>query len=62
MSDLRLYISMARYVIDAPTLLHLADAGLRVDPGHQLVAPSRSPPSITCSLPQVRGQPGPIQP
>jgi predicted nucleic acid-binding protein len=31
---------MARYVIDAPTLLHLVDAGLRVDPGHQLVAPS----------------------
>ena len=31
---------MTRYVIDAPTLLHLVDAGLRVDPGHQLVAPS----------------------
>ena len=31
---------MARYVIDAPTLLHLVDAGLAVDPGHQLVAPS----------------------
>jgi hypothetical protein len=31
---------MARYVIDAPTLLHLADAELRVDPGHQLVAPN----------------------
>jgi predicted nucleic acid-binding protein len=31
---------MARYVIDAPTLVHLVDAGLRVDPGHQLVAPS----------------------
>lgn len=31
---------MARYVIDAPTLLHIADAGLRVDPGHQLVAPN----------------------
>jgi predicted nucleic acid-binding protein len=31
---------MARYVIDAPTLLHLVDAGLHVDPGHQLVAPS----------------------
>lgn len=31
---------MARYVIDAPTLLHLVDAGLRVDPGHQLVAPN----------------------
>lgn len=32
--------SMARYVIDAPTLLHLVDAGLRVYPGHQLVAPN----------------------
>lgn len=31
---------MARYVIDAPTLLHLVDAGLRVYPGHQLVAPN----------------------
>jgi predicted nucleic acid-binding protein len=31
---------MARYVIDAPTLLHLVDAGLDVAPEHQLVAPS----------------------
>jgi len=31
---------MARYVIDAQTLLHLVDAGLHVDPGHQLVAPN----------------------
>src|SRR5215469_7500963 len=31
---------MARYVIDAPTLLHLVDADLRVDPSHQLVAPN----------------------
>lgn len=31
---------MSRYVIDAPTLLHLVDAGLRPDPGHQLVAPN----------------------
>ena len=31
---------MARYVIDAPTLLHLADAGLHVHPAHQLVAPN----------------------
>ncbi|WP_123918619.1 hypothetical protein [Georgenia muralis] len=30
---------MARYAIDAPTLLHLVDAGLSVHPGHQLVAP-----------------------
>jgi len=32
--------SMTRYVIDAPTLLHLVDTGVRVDPGHQLVAPN----------------------
>jgi predicted nucleic acid-binding protein len=31
---------VARYVIDAPTLVHLVDAGLTVDPGHQLVAPN----------------------
>lgn len=31
---------MARYVIDAPTLLHLVDAELDVDAGHRLVAPS----------------------
>lgn len=31
---------MARYVIDAPTLVYLVDAGLHVDPGHQLVAPN----------------------
>jgi hypothetical protein len=31
---------MARYVIDAPTLLHLVDAKLHVDPGHRLVAPN----------------------
>ena len=31
---------MARYVIDAPTLLHLVDAGLQVHPSHQLVAPN----------------------
>lgn len=31
---------MARYVIDARTLLHLVDQGMSVDPGHQLVAPS----------------------
>ena len=30
---------MARYVIDAPTLLHLLDRELTVDAGHQLVAP-----------------------
>jgi predicted nucleic acid-binding protein len=31
---------MTRYLIDAPTLLHLVDNELRVDPGHQLVAPN----------------------
>jgi len=31
---------MARFVIDAPTLLHLVDAGLHVGPGHHLVAPN----------------------
>jgi predicted nucleic acid-binding protein len=31
---------VARYVIDAPTLLHLVDAGLHVDPRHKLVAPN----------------------
>jgi predicted nucleic acid-binding protein len=31
---------MARYVIDAPTLLHLVDAELHIDPGHELIAPN----------------------
>jgi|ERR1022692_479381 predicted nucleic acid-binding protein len=31
---------MARYVIDAPTLIRLVDDELRVHPGHQLVAPN----------------------
>ena len=31
---------MARYVIDAPTLLHLVDEDLSLDVGHQLVAPN----------------------
>ena len=31
---------MARYVVDAPTLLHLASAEVRVHPDHQLVAPN----------------------
>ena len=31
---------MGRSVIDAPTLLHLVDAELLVDPVHQLVAPN----------------------
>ena len=31
---------MARYVIDAPTLLHLVAENVAVDSGHQLVAPN----------------------
>jgi predicted nucleic acid-binding protein len=31
---------VARYVIDAPTLLYLVDAELHVHPDHQLVAPN----------------------
>ena len=31
---------MTRYVIDAPTLLHIVDDGLTIDPAHQLVAPN----------------------
>ena len=31
---------MARYVIDAPTLLHVVDNEMSVDPSHQLVAPN----------------------
>jgi predicted nucleic acid-binding protein len=31
---------MTRYVIDAPTLVHLIDHQLRIDPSIQLVAPS----------------------
>ena len=31
---------MARYVIDAPTLLHLVAGGSAIDPTHQLVAPN----------------------
>ena len=32
--------AVARYVIDARTLLHLVDNGLAVDSGHQVVAPN----------------------
>lgn len=32
---------MARYVIDALTLVDVVDRGLTVDPAHQLVAPTR---------------------
>lgn len=31
---------MARYVIDAPTLLHLVTEDVTVDPAHRLVAPN----------------------
>lgn len=31
---------MARYVVDAPTLLHVVDRDLCIDPSHQLVAPN----------------------
>jgi predicted nucleic acid-binding protein len=31
---------MTRYVIDAPTVVHLIDHELRIDPSSQLVAPS----------------------
>ena len=31
---------MARFAIDAPTLLHLVTSGLRANPAHQLVAPN----------------------
>ncbi|MDQ6675425.1 MAG: type II toxin-antitoxin system VapC family toxin [Chloroflexota bacterium] len=31
---------MTRYVIDAPTLLHLVAKGVQVSPRHQLVAPN----------------------
>jgi predicted nucleic acid-binding protein len=32
---------MARYVIDAPTLLHLVGSAAPIDSSHQLVAPNR---------------------
>lgn len=31
---------MARYVIDAPTLLHIVAHDIEIDPAHQLVAPN----------------------
>ena len=31
---------MARYVVDAPTLLHIVATDLRIHPDHQLVAPN----------------------
>src|SRR3954465_13409727 len=32
--------AVTRYVIDAPTLLHIVDNGLSIEPTHQLVAPN----------------------
>jgi predicted nucleic acid-binding protein len=31
---------MARYVVDAPTLLHIVSVGVPIHPSHQLVAPN----------------------
>lgn len=31
---------MTRYVVDAPTLLHLVDTSVQVNPKHQIVAPN----------------------
>ena len=31
---------MARYVVDAPTLLHIVSVGVPIHPDHQLVAPN----------------------
>jgi predicted nucleic acid-binding protein len=33
-------MSVTRYVIDSPTLLHVIDDDLPIDPSHQLVAPN----------------------
>jgi hypothetical protein len=45
-----------RYAIDPPTLVHLAERDLRVDPGHQLVAPnSIRSQALQLLLERVRG-------
>ena len=41
---------MARYVIDAPTLLHLVTDAVEVDPGHRLVAPNLIRSQALCLL------------
>ncbi len=47
---------MTRYGIDGPTLLHLVDHDLRVDPAHQLVAPGRiRSEALELLLDEVRG-------
>ncbi len=42
--------SMTRYVIDAPTLLHLVGDGLQIDPRHQIVAPNVIRSQALCLL------------
>lgn len=37
----RIIAGVARYVIDGPTLLGIADESIALDPEHQLVAPNR---------------------
>ncbi len=34
------FVRMTRYVVDAPTLLHIASGTVRLHPNHQLVAPN----------------------
>ena len=41
---------MARYVIDAATLLHLVTDAVEVDPGHRLVAPNLIRSQALCLL------------
>jgi predicted nucleic acid-binding protein len=40
-ADVATFVGVGRYVIDAVTLVHLVDSKVRVDPSHQLVAPTR---------------------
>ncbi len=47
---------MARYAIDAPTLVHLVDEALPIHPSHQLVAPnSIRTEALELLLQDVRG-------
>ena len=41
---------VTRYVIDAPTLLHLVVDGIQVDPAHQLATPSGVRSQAMCLL------------
>ena len=46
---------MTRYVIDAPTLLHLVASGVQVSPRHQIVAPNLiRPQALSLLLEAVR--------